>query len=170
LFFVTIFFLGFLSDINLPLFLGLLLSAPLIFIFGFFMPQRTQKGADTQIRILGLEEFIKTAETDRVKFYEKENIFEKILPYAIAFGIADRWAKACEGLYKTQPNWYQSSDPNMLHHFNTYYFLHTLNSFNSSMTSNMVAAPRSSASGGHSGFGGGGFSGGGFGGGGGSSW
>lgn len=170
MFFVTIFFLSFLGDINLPLFLGLLLSSALIFAFGFIMPKRTQKGADTQIRVLGLEEFIKTAETDRVKFYEKENIFEKILPYAIAFGIADKWAKTCEGLYKNQPDWYQSSDPNMLHHFNTYYFLRTLNSFNSSMTSNMVAAPRSSASGGSSGFGGGGFSGGGFGGGGGSSW
>jgi uncharacterized membrane protein len=99
-----------------------------------------------------------------------ENIFEKMLPYAIALGIADKWAKACEGIFKQAPDWYQSSNPNMISHFNTYHFLNTLNSFNNTMSTNIQSAPRSSASGGSSGFGGGGFSGGGFGGGGGSSW
>lgn len=169
-FFITLFFLGFLIDINIPLFLGLLISGALIFVFSFVMPKKTQHGADTRIHILGLEEFIKTAEKDRMKFYEQENIFEKLLPYAIALGIADKWAKACEGLYKNSPDWYQTSNPNMINNFNTWYFLNTLNSFNSNLSSNMTAAPRSSASGGSSGFGGGGFSGGGFGGGGGSSW
>ena len=163
-------FLTPLIDINLPLFIGLLASFTIIFAFANIMPKKNQKGVDTHIHILGLEEFIKTAETDRLKFYEKENIFEKMLPYAIALGIADKWAKACEGIFKQAPDWYQSNNPNMISHFNTYNFLNTLNSFNNTMSTNMQAAPRSSASGGSSGFGGGGFSGGGFGGGGGSSW
>jgi hypothetical protein len=163
-------FLTPLIDINLPLFIGLLASCAIIFAFAKIMPKKSQKGVDTHIRILGLEEFIKTAEKDRLKFYEKENIFEKMLPYAIALGIADKWAKACEGIFKQAPDWYQSSNPNMISHFNTYHFLNTLNSFNNTMSTNMQSAPRSSASGGSSGFGGGGFSGGGFGGGGGSSW
>jgi uncharacterized membrane protein len=171
LFFISFFFLGFLIDINVPLFLGLILSSGLIFAFGFIMPKKTQLGADTRIHILGLEEFIKTAEKDRMKFYEDQNIFEKLLPYAIALGIADKWAKACEGLAKGSPDWYQSGDPNFANNFNTFYFLNSLNNFNSSMSSNMAASPRSSASSGSSGFSsGGGFSGGGFGGGGGSSW
>lgn len=169
-FFVTLFFLGFLIDINLSLFIGILISFAIIFAFASIMPKKTQKGVDTHIHVLGLEEFIKTAEKDRLKFYEKENIFEKILPYAIALGLADKWAKACEGLFKQAPDWYQSSNPNLINNFNTYYFLNTLNSFNTTLASNMQSAPRSSAAGGSSGFGGGGFSGGGFGGGGGSSW
>lgn len=169
-FFIVLFFLGFLIDINLSLFIGVLASFVIIFAFANFMPKKTQKGVDTHVHVLGLEEFIKTAEKDRLKFYEKENIFEKILPYAIALGIADKWAKACEGLFKHAPDWYQSNNPNIATHFNTYYFLNTLNSFNTTLASNMQSAPRSSSSGGSSGFGGGGFSGGGFGGGGGSSW
>jgi len=168
--FMTFFFLsGFLIDTNLALFFGILISGFIIIAFSFIMPKKTQKGVDTYIHILGLEEFIKTAEKDRLKFYEKENIFEKILPYAIALGIADKWAKACEGIMSTAPSWYSSSDPNMMNHFNTYYFLNSLNSFNNTLGSNMTSSPRSSSSGGGSGFSGG-FSGGGFGGGGGGSW
>lgn len=169
-FFISLFFLGFLIDINLSLYLGLLISFLIIGIFGRYMPKKTQLGADTYIHILGLEEFIKTAEKDRLKFYEKENIFEKILPYAIALGLADKWAKACDGLMKQSPDWYQSSNPNFINNFSTFYFLSALNNFNNTMSTNMNTAPRSSSSSGSSGFGGGGFSGGGFGGGGGGSW
>lgn len=166
IFTVMMFVMPFLFELTPSLSIGLLISCPIIFGFSFIMPRKTQKGIDTKIRILGLEEFIKTAEVDRLKFYEKENIFEKILPYAIALGLAEKWAKACEGLNKATPDWYSSSDP----HFNFVHFNHSLNSFNSSLGSNLSTAPRSSASGGSSGFGGGGFSGGGFGGGGGGSW
>ena len=169
--FVTLFFLGFLIEYSLSIFLGLIISGILIFVFGFFMPKKTQLGADTRIQVLGLEEFLRTAEKDRMKFYEDQNIFEKMLPYAIALGLADKWARACEGLAKEQPDWYQSGDKGLRTSFNSLYFLNALNSFNSTISSNMTAAPRSSASGGSSGFSsGGGFSGGGFGGGGGSSW
>lgn len=168
---ITFFFLGFLIDINVSIFVGLLVSGAIIFAFGIVMPKKTQLGADTKIKVLGLEEFLKTAEKDRMKFYEDQNIFEKMLPYAIALGLADKWAKACEGLYKNKPDWYQSNDPNFASSFNTWYFLNALNSFNSTMSTNMTSTPRSAASSGSSGFSsGGGFSGGGFGGGGGSSW
>ena len=122
--------------------------------------------------ILGLEEFINTAEKDRIKWQEKENIFMKLLPYAMAFRIADKWSKAFEGLNKT-PSWFESTDPNFANNFNTYYFVNRLTSMSTSMATTMQTAPRSSGSGGSwsggSGFSGG-FSGGGFGGGGGGSW
>ncbi len=162
------FFAGLLATLNSSLIFGIFVSLVMIIIFGFYMPKKTQLGADTLIHILGLEEFIKTAEKDRMKFYEKENIFEKLLPYAIALGLAEKWTKTCEGLMKTAPDWYQSSSN--INTFNAYYFINNLNSFSNTLSSNMETAPRSSASGGSSGFGGGGFSGGGFGGGGGGSW
>ena len=170
--FIMLFILNFLIGLSVSLYIGIIISFILVAIFGKYMPKKTQLGADTYIHILGLEEFIKTAEKDRLKFYEKENIFEKLLPYAIALGLADKWAKACEGLMKNAPDWYQSSNPNFMNNFNTYYFLNTLNSFNNTMSTNMSTSPRStSSSSGFSGFSsGGGFSGGGFGGGGVSSW
>ncbi len=158
----------FLFNWSISLFFGLLISSLIIMGFSVIMPKKTQRGVDTYIHILGLEEFIKTAETDRLKFYEKENIFEKILPYAIALGLADKWAKACEGLTSEPPSWYTGASWN---HFSTHNLLYSLNRFNHNLGSTLSSAPRSSASHGSSGFSsGGGFSGGGFGGGGGGSW
>lgn len=149
------------------------ISGIIFLIFAPFMPAKTKKGVEVFYKIKGLEEYINTAEKDRIKFQEKENIFEKLLPYAMALNIAEKWSKAFEGINKTAPDWYQSSSPSFAHNFTTFYFLHSLNKINNSMQSTLQSAPRSSSSGsswgGHSGFGGG-FSGGGFGGGGGGSW
>lgn len=154
--------------------LGLAGSGIIFLIFASRMPAKTKKGAEAKWEILGLEEYIKTAETDRIKFQEKENIFQKLLPYAMTLGIAEKWTKAFKDLIKTPPEWYQSSDPNFHSSFNTIYLLHSLDHLTSTASTTMQSSPRSSGSGGAwsggSGFGGGGFSGGGFGGGGGGSW
>jgi hypothetical protein len=34
------------------------------------------------------------------------DLFERYLPYAIAFGIENSWAPAFEGIYSTAPKWY----------------------------------------------------------------
>jgi len=169
LLFINLFALG--SFLNLGILIGIIFSCILIFIFAKFMPRRSQKGANILRRIYGLEEFIKTAERDRLKFQEKENIFEKILPYAIALNLANKWTKACEGIYKTPPSWYRSSDPMFMNNFSTYYFLNSLNHLNSNISTSLNSRPRTSSSSGGSGFSsGGGSSGGGFGGGGSGGW
>jgi uncharacterized membrane protein len=164
-------FFGFTLSIAFPI--GIALSGVIILIFSRYMPAKTKKGVEIYYKILGLEEFINTAEKDRIKFQEKENIFMQLLPFAMAFNLADKWSKAFEGLLKTPPDWYQSSDPNFATNFNTFYFISTLNHMSQDMSTAMASRPRSSGSGGAwsggSGFSGG-FSGGGFGGGGGGSW
>lgn len=157
---------GLISTIHWSITAGIVISGFIILIFAKFMPARTLKGAETRYKILGLQEFIKTAETDRLKFQEKDNIFEKILPYAMTMGIAAKWTQAFEGIYKTPPSWYSSSDPNFIGNFRTTNFLNRLDSLSSNMSSTFTSSPRSSGSGG----GGGGFSGGGGGGGGGGGW
>jgi len=149
--------------------LGIIGSGIIIIIFAGRMPAKTKKGVETFYLIKGLEEYINTAEKDRIKFQEKENIFELLLPYAMCLNLADKWTKAFEGIYKTPPSWYSSNDPNWVNSFTTIALLNRLNTVNNSMQSTFTSSPRS-ASGGGSGFGGGGFSGGGFGGGGGGAW
>jgi uncharacterized membrane protein len=80
----------------------------------------------------------------------------------MAFGVADKWTKAFEGLQKEAPNWYHGNSST----FNTVMFWSAMNSF-STASAKSFAPPAAS---GGSGLGGGGFSGGGFGGGGGGSW
>ncbi len=153
--------LGFFSPL---LFLAMGASGILFIIFSFFMPKRTEKGAEAYWNILGFKEYINAAEKYRLQFAEKENIFEKYLPYAIVFGSVEKWAKAFEGIYKTPPSWYEG------HYTGVFTASVFINSFNGALSGmNGMASGGRSGSGG-SGFGGGGFSGGGGGGGGGGSW
>ena len=101
-----------------------------------------------------------------MQFYEKENIFEKYLPYAIAFGLTQKWIQAFRGIYGVEaanayvPAWYVGSSGSF--DFNS--FGSNMNSISSQMGSVLTSSPSGSSGSG------GGFSGGGGGGGGGGSW
>ena len=153
-----------------PLVVSAVVSVVILAITSWVMPRRTRKGRIAWERAAGLQEYIRRAEVDDLKAQERQNIFERLLPYAIAFGLADRWSKAFEGLYASPPDWYRPVDSNA---FTMGYLASSLDRSVGSMNQAFVSQPRSSGgSGGWSsgGFSGGGSSGGGFGGGGGGSW
>ncbi len=129
-------------------------------IFGRFMPQVTQKGALAREQARGFKLFLETAERDRLKWQEKEGLFEQYLPYAIVFGVVAAWARVFAGALTSPPSWYAGTN------WNPMIFSSSVDHFSSSVLGTAVRP----ASSGSSGFGGGGFSGGGFGGGGSSSW
>ena len=88
-------------------------------------------------------------------------MFDKYLPFAMAFGVEKKWARAFEGIYTQAPTWYVG--PSVVH-FSPTSFSHSLGSMTAAAGTTMTSGPRSS---GGSGFGGGGGGGGGFSGGGG---
>ncbi len=142
--------------------LGAIISGVILAGVSRFMPRRTAYGRETYRKILGYKMFINSAEKYRQQFFEKQNLFNEVLPYAIVFGLTEKFAKAMKdiGLETKKPVWYTGA-----HTFNTHAFASNMNSFSSSMSGAIASAPKSS------GFsGGGGYSGGGFGGGGGGSW
>jgi uncharacterized membrane protein YgcG len=144
--------------------LGLLLMA-----LHRYMPHRTARGSDLLVRTLGFRDFIETAEAGRMDFAEREQLFVQYLPYAVVFGIVDRWAKTFEeigvDLGDAVGGFYVGTGPFRLAAFSA-----GMNDFSSSMSTAVVQAPPSSSGGGGFSGGGGGFSGGGGGGGGGGSW
>ncbi len=143
------------------------MSTAIIFLFGFVMPRRTLNGAQVMDRLAGFIEFLRRADADRIRRINDPSLFERGLPYAMAFGLVDRWAKAFEGLAMAAPAWYGGQWDT----FSVRGFGRELNHTMSSMGQSLTATPRSSSSWGGSGFGGGGgFSGGGGGGGGGGAW
>lgn len=158
---------------------GLLLAGIIIIIFAALMPKRTPKGVEARDYLKGVEMYMKLAEADRIKFLqspetaEKINtsdnqqmvkLYEKLLPYAMLFGIEKEWAKQFADLYQEgqSPSWYSGQSA-----FNAVLFSSALSSFNTAAVSSF-APPSSSGSSGFSS--GGGFSGGGGGGGGGGGW
>lgn len=149
--------------------IGLSIFGVALLIISRYMPRRTQLGYETYIKILGFKLFIDKAENYRQQFFERKNMFNEILPYAIVFGNAEKFAQAFKklGIEPPQPDWYVSN-----HAFNAMLFTSNMSHFSNSFTSAIAAQPtkNSFASSGSGFSSGGGFSGGGFGGGGGGSW
>jgi uncharacterized membrane protein YgcG len=152
---------------NTSLGLASLMSAIIIIVFAPLMQKRSKKGHEVFRKILGFKMYMDKAEKYRQRYLEKENIFEKFLPYAILFGITTQWIKKMKDIYGEEyfnnyhPAWYYGAG---IATFNAESFSSQINQVSSNMASTMSSAPSSSGSGG------GGFSGGGGGGGGGGGW
>ena len=160
-----------------PIAIAGVLSAIVIIVTSRVMPRKTRKGRIAWEQIHGLEEYIRRAEVDDIQAQDRRGVFERLLPFAIIFGLSNRWAKAFANLYTEPPNWYQPVDPL---NYSTLRFMNDIDHSVSSMNRTLPAMPRSTGTGGgptgagyawsSGGFSGGGSSGGGFGGGGGGSW
>jgi len=150
---------------GIALFTGNFFLAIVAFLFGRVMPRKTVFGAEAKNVAFSLKNFL-TSQKRQLEFQaDKQMMFERLLPFAVAFGVEKIWAKRFETLNITQPSWYHSYSSN---NFNSYLLVNSLNS--SFRSINTAATPTRSSSGFSSGFSGGGFSGGGGGGGGGGSW
>jgi len=140
------------------LFFPALISATILIIFGSIMPKRTRKGTDLLFKIKGFERYMKQAENYRQQFYEKENIFDKFLPYAIIFGITKLWVKKMKDIYGEKyfetyhPVWFVGSYTS----FNADSFTSQLNSITASISQSVGGASGASGAGGAGGGGGGG--------------
>jgi len=149
-------------DLGLAAIVASILSGLIIGVFGHLMPARTVEGARALEGALGFEEFLDRVESDRFdRMVKTPAMFEKFLPFAMALGVERNWARAFEGIYTSQPDWYVGRYHGA---FGPRMFAASLADLSSDAGTAMTSAPRSS---GGSGTGGGGFSGGGFGGGGG---
>lgn len=147
-------------------------------LFYHFSSARTAKGVAALEHIKGLKLYLDVAEKDRIAMLQSPNapyaptspepthtvdLFEKLLPYAIALKVEKQWAKKFDDIYRAAPDWYVGN----YNSFSTGYLIGSLSGgFASAVNTSFAPA----ASSGASGFGGGGFAGGGGGGGGGGGW
>lgn len=148
-----------------------------VFAIGLLAARKplTTKGSQLKEHLLGLREFIRVAEADRLQMLQSVSgaervsttdgaaivkIYEKLLPYAVLFGLEKQWAAEIAKYYDTNPpDWYAGSNG-----FAIGSFAAGLSTLSSSVSTSYSGSSGSSSSGGG---GGGGSSGGGGGGGGG---
>lgn len=121
---------------------------------------RTAEARALTDQVVGFKRYIATAEAGQLQFEEGQDIFSAYLPWAIMFGLADRWQQVCaelarQGRIPATPVWY--SGPSFYDSFPTG------SSFGDSLSSSVSNSSSSGSSGSGS-------SGGGGGGGGGGSW
>jgi uncharacterized membrane protein len=123
--------------------------------------RRTRKGYQALDHLDGFKLFLETTEKDRYLFHnapeKSPTQFMEFLPYAIAFGVEEKWAKVFEGIAIPNPSWYDSGSVNS---FSAVNLTQSLGAFGTAFASSSGAGASS----------GGGSSGGGAGGGGGGSW
>ena len=133
-----------------------------------WMPHRTATGSRMLDQVLGFRQFIANAEAGRAEYAEQQQLFIPYLPYAMVFGVVDKWARTFAELGVATPEnggvgvWYVGSGP-----FDARTFSSGMSEFATAVGTSLPTAPPSAS--GSSGFSGG-SSGGGFGGGGGGSW
>lgn len=101
------------SEDNLPIFACLAgISSVIVgiatIIFAHSFSKRTLKGARVCRKVLGFKQYLETAEKHRLEFAGEEGRFERFLPYAMMFGIINKWADTFEGLYRKIPSWLES--------------------------------------------------------------
>ncbi|MDR1020959.1 MAG: DUF2207 domain-containing protein [Synergistaceae bacterium] len=88
-------------------------------VFSAIIPERTHEGKKLLARVEGFETFLKTAERNRMETLYPfrgqkipeltSDLYERFLPYAIAFGAAEIWSESFEGLLAESgysPSWY----------------------------------------------------------------
>lgn len=131
---------------------------PVALIFGKHMPRKTQFGAEAAAMGRSLRNFLGSQKKQLAFQAKNQMMFEKLLPYAIVFGVEQLWAKRFASVNLKQPNWYKSSTGGT---FNSILFAQSIGkaasvSFTSSITSKSSSGFSSGFSGGSSGGGGGG--------------
>ncbi|HEX9153231.1 MAG TPA: DUF2207 domain-containing protein [Candidatus Saccharimonadales bacterium] len=157
---------------------GVAIAGTITLIIASMLHPLTEKGVEKRDYLRGLEMYMKLAEAERMRVLQSPtgasktkvdpndkkqlvHLYERLLPYAIIFGLEKDWAKVFTPLYDKQPDWYVGNWST----FNAAVFASSLSNFATTGYGSFTPPSNSSSSG----FGGG-FSGGGGGGGGGGGW
>ena len=148
---------------------GLLVAAVVMVAKTGAAPARTAAGSAVTAQAEGFKLYLATAEGDQLRFEEGEDLFSRYLPYAVAFGVTERWTRvfqelAAQGRAMAEPNWYVGAWGYGAFWSGANELTDTFAGFASAAGESLTAPDPSTGSSG------GGFSGGGGGGGGGGTW
>ncbi|MDQ3064912.1 MAG: DUF2207 domain-containing protein, partial [bacterium] len=103
--------------------IGFSIAMLIVLICALAMPARTLEGSLAKEHALGLKLYLETAEKDRLKMMQSPNapyanntepkktvnLYEKLLPYAIVFGVEKQWSKQFKDIYSQSPQWYNGT-------------------------------------------------------------
>ncbi|MCM3660977.1 DUF2207 domain-containing protein [Georgenia satyanarayanai] len=94
----------------------LLLVGIVVAVASSAVPARTAAGTAVLAQTLGFREYLATAEAEQIRFEEGQDLFSRYLPYAIVFGLTERWAQiladvAAQGRQVGSPDWYVPVTP-----------------------------------------------------------
>jgi hypothetical protein len=81
-----------------------------MFLPGRWLSGRTAVGSTVLAQVLDFRRYIETAEATQIAEEERKAIFNRYLPYAQVFGLAEVWSKKFALLGAAEPgDWYVGS-------------------------------------------------------------
>jgi uncharacterized membrane protein len=120
------------------------------------MRRRTSLGHEARYHLLGFKEFLSVTDKERFDFHNaperSPEQFMAFLPYAIAFGVEEKWAEVFADMQITTPSWYDGQGTA----FAATAFVHDVSAFSASVTASASASSGGGSAGGGGGGGGGG--------------
>lgn len=120
--------------------------------------RRTAEGYEAMYHLKGFKHFLSVTDKERFDFHNaperSPEQFMQYLPYAIAFGVEEKWATVFADMQISNPSWYDSNGSTGA--FAAAAFTHDLTSFTSAVTTSTQASSGGGSSGGGGGGGGGG--------------
>lgn len=129
-----------------------------LLILTFMRRRRTTKGYEALDHLRGFKEFLSVSEEDRYAFHnapEKSPVqFMEYLPYAIAFGVEEKWADVFKDIVIENPDWYDSGASGQT--FSPIGLTTSLGAFSTAFATSSGSGGSASSGGGSSGGGGGG--------------
>ena len=92
--------------------MGIMIAGWIIVLFSGRVKYDSKYRLEMMSRLLGFREFIEKSELPMLKAQVDENpsFFYDVLPYAMVFGLTDKWAKKFKELSITQPSWYENAN------------------------------------------------------------
>ncbi|MFQ5859626.1 MAG: DUF2207 domain-containing protein, partial [Anaerolineae bacterium] len=79
-------------------------------VFGYVMPGKTTKGSKAAARWRAFKRYLENIE-NYTDLEQAKGIFDKYLPYAIAFGLEKSWMQKFAQVNAPTPRWYQPAAP-----------------------------------------------------------
>lgn len=157
----VVLFGGFLLVPNCTWLVLIVFFGTMVILLIMLLPRKTAMWYEAQNHIAGFKLFLSVTDKDRFDFHnapeKSPELFMEYLPYAVALGVEEKWARVFEGITIPQPNWYEGGN---IAAFSAATLTNDIGAFSTALSANS----------GVSGSSGGGSSGGGGGGGGGGSW
>jgi len=130
---------------RLPWIVSAMVTAMMIWAVGLVMPARSAAGVRTFGKVLGFKDFLARVEKGRIeKLDDSPQLFEKYLPYAMAFGVDSRWAEAFANIAVAPPQWYRGKNYN---NFSPVQFVSGMNAASGQMGNMKTPAPNDGKSG-----------------------
>jgi uncharacterized membrane protein YgcG len=162
---LTIVLLG----VSFVLFNPVMMISLILLLTYIYLKPKTVKGADMVAKLKGIKMYIKLAEADRLKFGQSVQgaerissqsetpesmikLYEKLLPYAILFGLEKSWTEQFGSVLSENPVWYQGN----INAFTAGSFVSSISSFSAGSSSSIGSGFSGGSSGGGGGGGGGG--------------